>query len=85
MLDPGPERRWDHPFPRTGCSLYCAGNSTPIARPLNTQHVAGAGESARDWHRSSWCVLLIHRVRHPAPHRLVDPDGCHRSEPCVRV
>ena len=27
-------RRWDHPFPRTGCSLYCTANSNITIAPV---------------------------------------------------
>lgn len=30
LLDDVVKRRWDHPFPRTGCSLFCRRDSMTI-------------------------------------------------------
>ena len=43
MLGLGPEHRWDHPFPRTGCNLLCTSESSKDGAAMtNRRRIAGA-------------------------------------------
>jgi hypothetical protein len=82
-LDVRAERRWDRPFPRTGCSLYCAGNSMQkyhVRQPdIGTcwrQRVGGPGRKALE---GGQVWIAVATVSHANCHRHIAHTG-HRPQ-----